>query len=56
MGIEDGEYRAEKIDFWDSVYGFNMSCIKKIAMMVRSGGGGRGGLLGQRVRLQHELH
>ena len=22
--IEDGEYRSEKIDFWGSVYGFNM--------------------------------
>jgi len=31
--IEDAEYRAEKIDFWDNVYGFNMSCIKKIALL-----------------------
>ncbi|KAJ0412776.1 hypothetical protein ATCC90586_002406 [Pythium insidiosum] len=29
--IEDGEYRAEKLDFWDNVYGFDMSCIKAIA-------------------------
>ncbi|DBA03498.1 TPA: hypothetical protein N0F65_011399 [Lagenidium giganteum] len=29
--IEDGEYKAEKIDFWDNVYGFDMSCIKAIA-------------------------
>jgi len=31
--IEDAEYRAEKIDFWDNVYGFNMSCIKKIPLL-----------------------
>jgi type I protein arginine methyltransferase len=30
--IEDGEYRAEKIDFWNSVYGFNMGVIKDIAL------------------------
>ncbi|OQS02742.1 arginine N-methyltransferase 1 [Thraustotheca clavata] len=30
--IEDGQYKAEKIDFWDNVYGFDMSCIKKLAM------------------------
>mmetsp|Transcript_30846 Transcript_30846/g.68314 ORF Transcript_30846/g.68314 Transcript_30846/m.68314 type:complete len:345 (+) Transcript_30846:155-1189(+) len=30
--IEDGEYKKEKIDFWDNVYGFNMSCIKSMAM------------------------
>lgn len=32
VGIEDGEYKHEKIEFWDSVYGFNMSCIRDIAM------------------------
>lgn len=32
-GIEDGEYRHDKIDFWDNVYGINMSCIRKMAMM-----------------------
>lgn len=32
MGIEDSEYRADKIDYWDNVYGFNMECIKKIAL------------------------
>lgn len=26
--IEDDEYRKSKIDFWDNVYGINMSCIK----------------------------
>jgi len=30
-GIEDGDYKNEKIDFWNNVYGFNMSCIKQIA-------------------------
>jgi type I protein arginine methyltransferase len=27
-----GEVRAEKIDFWDNVYGFDMSCIRQLAM------------------------
>eukprot|EP00182_Erythrolobus_australicus_P003397 CAMPEP_0185835288 /NCGR_PEP_ID=MMETSP1353-20130828/7421_1 /TAXON_ID=1077150 /ORGANISM="Erythrolobus australicus, Strain CCMP3124" /LENGTH=348 /DNA_ID=CAMNT_0028533885 /DNA_START=52 /DNA_END=1098 /DNA_ORIENTATION=- len=31
-GIEDAQYRSEKIDFWDDVYGFNMTCIKNIAL------------------------
>ena len=26
--IEDGDYKNEKIEFWDNVYGFNMSVIK----------------------------
>ena len=30
--IEDGAYMNDKIDFWDNVYGFNMSTIKKMAM------------------------
>mmetsp|Transcript_10204 Transcript_10204/g.12380 ORF Transcript_10204/g.12380 Transcript_10204/m.12380 type:complete len:340 (-) Transcript_10204:154-1173(-) len=30
--IEDADYKAEKIDFWSSVYGFNMSVIKDIAI------------------------
>ncbi|KAL2624265.1 hypothetical protein R1flu_008510 [Riccia fluitans] len=30
--IEDADYKAEKIDFWNSVYGFDMSCIRKQAM------------------------
>jgi protein arginine N-methyltransferase 1 len=30
--IEDGQYKEEKIEFWDNVYGFNMSCIKQIAL------------------------
>jgi len=30
--IEDQEYKDEKINFWDSVYGFDYSCIKDIAL------------------------
>ena len=30
--IEDRQYKEEKIDWWDSVYGINMSCIKEIAI------------------------
>mmetsp|Transcript_19638 Transcript_19638/g.25876 ORF Transcript_19638/g.25876 Transcript_19638/m.25876 type:complete len:357 (+) Transcript_19638:218-1288(+) len=30
--IEDGDYRHEKIDFWDNVYGFKMGCIKDLAI------------------------
>ncbi|KUF95291.1 hypothetical protein AM588_10005594 [Phytophthora nicotianae] len=33
--IEDGEYKAEKLDFWDNVYGFDMSCIKEIAKVTK---------------------
>ena len=29
---QDSEYKQTKINFWDSVYGFDMSCIKKIAL------------------------
>ena len=25
-------YRHEKIDFWENVYGFDMSCIRNLAM------------------------
>ncbi|XP_016684095.1 probable protein arginine N-methyltransferase 1 [Gossypium hirsutum] len=31
--IEDAEYKDNKIEFWNNVYGFDMSCIKKQAMM-----------------------
>ena len=31
--IEDSDYKREKIDFWDNVYGFNMSSIKRLAML-----------------------
>ncbi|CAA7260617.1 unnamed protein product [Cyclocybe aegerita] len=30
--IEDQEYKEEKINFWDNVYGFDYSCIKDIAI------------------------
>ena len=33
LAIEDGEYRHEKIDWWRNVYGFNMDCIGRIAML-----------------------
>lgn len=31
--IEDAEYKEDKIEFWNNVYGFDMSCIKKQSMM-----------------------
>ncbi|XP_004513091.1 probable protein arginine N-methyltransferase 1.2 [Cicer arietinum] len=31
--IEDKDYKEDKIEFWNNVYGFNMSCIKKQALM-----------------------
>lgn len=31
--IEDADYKQEKIDFWSNVYGFDMGCIKKQAML-----------------------
>ncbi|CAM9682920.1 unnamed protein product, partial [Phaeothamnion confervicola] len=30
--LEDEAYKREKIHFWDRVYGFDMSCIKEIAL------------------------
>ncbi|KAJ6815906.1 putative protein arginine N-methyltransferase 1 [Iris pallida] len=30
--IEDAEYKEDKIEFWNNVYGFDMSCIKKLSM------------------------
>jgi type I protein arginine methyltransferase len=30
--LEDAKYKKEKIHFWDDVYGFDMSCIKPIAL------------------------
>eukprot|EP00053_Salpingoeca_punica_P023199 m.9269 g.9269 ORF g.9269 m.9269 type:complete len:337 (-) comp4673_c0_seq1:599-1609(-) len=32
-GIEDGDYKQEKIEWWNDVYGFDMSCIKKLAIL-----------------------
>jgi len=31
-GIEDKNYRDEKINWWYNVYGFDMSCIRKVAI------------------------
>ncbi|KAL8160838.1 hypothetical protein V2J09_012327 [Rumex salicifolius] len=31
--IEDADYKEDKIEFWNSVYGFDMSCIRKEAIM-----------------------
>lgn len=31
--IEDADYRTDKIDFWDNVYGFDMSVIKEMALL-----------------------
>ncbi|KAI8070005.1 S-adenosyl-L-methionine-dependent methyltransferase [Gongronella butleri] len=31
-GIEDAEYKDEKINYWDNVYGFDYSSIKQIAL------------------------
>ncbi|ETO29521.1 hypothetical protein RFI_07602 [Reticulomyxa filosa] len=31
-GIEDGDYKEEKISFWDNVYGFKMTSLKEEAM------------------------
>lgn len=33
VAIEDAEYREDKINFWDNVYGFNMKCIKQMALI-----------------------
>lgn len=30
--IEDADYKEDKIEFWNNVYGFDMGCIKKQAM------------------------
>eukprot|EP00038_Savillea_parva_P014508 m.11163 g.11163 ORF g.11163 m.11163 type:complete len:343 (+) comp2824_c0_seq1:59-1087(+) len=31
--IEDHKYKEEKINWWENVYGFDMSCIKKLATL-----------------------
>ncbi|CAE7896572.1 PRMT1 [Symbiodinium sp. KB8] len=31
--IEDGEYKEDKINFWDDVYGFSMKPIKDLALL-----------------------
>ena len=30
--IEDRQYKDDKINWWDEVYGFDMSCIKHVAL------------------------
>jgi len=30
--IEDRQYKDDKINWWDDVYGFNMSCIRNVAL------------------------
>jgi len=30
--IEDRQYKEDKINFWDNVYGFDMSCIRNVAV------------------------
>ncbi|CAG0893140.1 unnamed protein product [Cyprideis torosa] len=30
--IEDRQYKDEKINWWDQVYGFDMSCVRKVAI------------------------
>ncbi|CAA2960036.1 probable arginine N-methyltransferase [Olea europaea subsp. europaea] len=30
--IEDADYKEDKIEFWNNVYGFDMSCIRKQAL------------------------
>jgi len=31
-GIEDASFRSEKFDFWENVYGFDFSCVKRLAL------------------------
>ena len=31
-GIEDRENKADEVDWWDEVYGFDMSCVRKAAL------------------------
>ncbi|XP_030056571.1 protein arginine N-methyltransferase 3 [Microcaecilia unicolor] len=32
VAVSDTKTHAEKLDFWDNVYGFNMSCMKKAVL------------------------
>lgn len=32
IGIEDRQYKDEKINWWDDVYGFDMSPIRKVSL------------------------
>jgi len=31
-GIEDRQYKDDKINWWENVYGFNMSAIRNVAI------------------------
>lgn len=31
-GIEDRQYKEDKIHWWDRVYGFDMSCLRDVAI------------------------
>lgn len=31
-GIEDKQYKNYKINWWNNVYGFNMSAMRKVAL------------------------
>ncbi|EGG22092.1 protein arginine methyltransferase [Cavenderia fasciculata] len=31
--IEDSDYKNEKIEYWNTVYGFDMSCIREMALV-----------------------
>jgi protein arginine N-methyltransferase 1 len=31
--VQDAEYREDKINYWDDVYGFDMTAIKKLALL-----------------------
>jgi protein arginine N-methyltransferase 1 len=33
-GIEDSEYKEKRLDFWNDVYGFDMSCIRQAVQCV----------------------
>lgn len=30
--VQDRQYKDDKINWWDNVYGFDMSCIREVAM------------------------
>ena len=32
LAIEDREYKDDKVNWWNNVYGFDMSCIRDVAL------------------------
>ena len=32
LAIEDREYKEDKVHWWSNVYGFDMSCIRDVAL------------------------